>query len=113
MKDEIIKLRRQGLSYNEISKILNCSNGTINHHCSKLKENNEIKSQNLEIKRQKQIKDDSFLLPDEKIIEETKDELFQIKIEKVIVELPVQNSGGPVYPDKNQNGMGNIVSPQP
>lgn len=49
----------------------------------------------------------------EKIIEETKDELFQIKIEKVIVELPVQNSGGPVYPDKNQNGMGNIVSPQP
>ena len=71
MKDEIIKLRRQGLSYNEISKILNCSKGTINHHCSKLKENNEIKSQNLEIKRQKQIKDDSFLLPDEKIIEAT------------------------------------------
>jgi 5-methylcytosine-specific restriction endonuclease McrA len=33
MKEEILKLRSEGKSYNEIVKILNCSKGTISYHC--------------------------------------------------------------------------------
>lgn len=33
MKEEILKLRAQGKNYNEISKILGCSKGTISYHC--------------------------------------------------------------------------------
>lgn len=50
----------------------------------------------------------------EKLIEDgTENDLFKVTVEKVIVEFPSQNSGGPVYPNNNQNGMGNISSPQP
>lgn len=49
----------------------------------------------------------------EKVAEETNNGIFEVKVEKVIVEFPTQNSGGPVYPNNNQNGMGNISSPQP
>jgi 5-methylcytosine-specific restriction endonuclease McrA len=33
MKEEILKLRNEGKSYNDISKILGCSKGTISYHC--------------------------------------------------------------------------------
>ena len=46
MKEKIIELRSQGLSYNEISKLLNCSKGTISYHCSKLISNKKIKKDN-------------------------------------------------------------------
>jgi 5-methylcytosine-specific restriction endonuclease McrA len=33
MKKQILKLRSQGKSYNQIQKILNCSKSTISYHC--------------------------------------------------------------------------------
>jgi len=33
MKDEILKLRNEGKTYNEIQKTLNCSKGTISYYC--------------------------------------------------------------------------------
>lgn len=33
MKDEILKLRIEGKSYNKISELLGCSKGTISYHC--------------------------------------------------------------------------------
>lgn len=33
MKDEILKLYREGLTYSEIQKELGCSKGTISYHC--------------------------------------------------------------------------------
>lgn len=42
IKDEILKLREEGISYNKISKILNCSKSTISYHCKKLDNNNNI-----------------------------------------------------------------------
>src|ERR1035437_3416711 len=69
MKDKILELRKNGLSYNEISKRLGCSKGTISYHCSNL-ENNDIKiKSNLEIKNKKQTKEKSFLLETSKIVE--------------------------------------------
>lgn len=35
MKEEILKLRTEGKSYNEIKSILGCSKGTISYHCGK------------------------------------------------------------------------------
>jgi 5-methylcytosine-specific restriction endonuclease McrA len=55
MKEEILKLRKEGKSYNEIKEILGCSKGTIAYHCgngqkekqkdrgSKWKEKNPLK----------------------------------------------------------------------
>ena len=34
MKEKILKLRKKGKSYSEISKTLNCSKATINYHCA-------------------------------------------------------------------------------
>ena len=34
MKEEILKLRKEGKTYNEIVKILGCSKGTVSYHCS-------------------------------------------------------------------------------
>lgn len=68
MKDKILNLRLEGKSYNEIKDILGCSKSTISYHCSKIDENEKIKSSNLTIKNKKQIKDDSFLLPSDDII---------------------------------------------
>lgn len=34
MKEKILKLRREGKSYNDISKILGCAKSTISYHCS-------------------------------------------------------------------------------
>ena len=33
MKEQILKLRNEGKSYNEIKNILGCSKGTISYHC--------------------------------------------------------------------------------
>jgi len=35
MKDDILKLREEGLTYNEIVKRLGCSKGTVSYHCRK------------------------------------------------------------------------------
>lgn len=35
MKDKILKLRKEGKTYNEIVDILGCSKGTISYHCGK------------------------------------------------------------------------------
>lgn len=35
MKEQILKLRKEGKSYNQIQKILGCSKGTISYHCGK------------------------------------------------------------------------------
>ena len=35
MKEEILKLRSEGKTYNEITKMLGCSKGTISYHCGK------------------------------------------------------------------------------
>lgn len=35
MEEEILKLREEGKSYNEIVKILNCSKGTVSYYCGK------------------------------------------------------------------------------
>lgn len=35
MKEQILKLHNEGKTYNEISKILNCSKGTVSYHCGK------------------------------------------------------------------------------
>ena len=34
MKEQILKLRGEGKTYNEIRKLLNCSKSTISYHCS-------------------------------------------------------------------------------
>ena len=60
MKDEILKLRKEGKSYKQIKEILKCSKSTISYHCSKLDSNRNLKETNLEIKNKKQKKDDSF-----------------------------------------------------
>lgn len=50
MKNEIIKLRNEGKTYNEIRKILGCSKSTISYHCSKLKNNEKNIEKNINIK---------------------------------------------------------------
>lgn len=37
MKNEILKLRSEGKSYNEIKNILGCAKSTISYHCTKIK----------------------------------------------------------------------------
>jgi len=34
-KEEILRLRKEGKSYNEIKSILGCTNGTISYHCAR------------------------------------------------------------------------------
>ena len=41
IKNDIIKLRKEGKNYNDISKILNCSKGTISYHCKNIENNND------------------------------------------------------------------------
>jgi predicted transcriptional regulator len=65
MKEKIIKLRNEGKTYNEIVSLLGCSKGTVSYHCSNMTTNNDIKMVNLEVKKNMQQKDFSFLLPDD------------------------------------------------
>ena len=48
LKTKIIECRKQGKTYNQISKELNCSKGTISYHCSQIINNNSIKQDNRE-----------------------------------------------------------------
>lgn len=47
MKEQILKLRAEGKTYNEIKKELNCSKGTIAYHCGK----NQKQKSNLRTKK--------------------------------------------------------------
>lgn len=51
MKDDILKLREEGKSYNQIQEILNCSKGTISYHCGK---GQKDKAQKRQRKRRKE-----------------------------------------------------------
>lgn len=45
MKEEILKLRKEGKSYNQISRELDCSKGTVAYHCGEgQKEKSKIRS---------------------------------------------------------------------
>ena len=33
LKNDIVQMRNEGMSYRKIQKILSCSRGTINYHC--------------------------------------------------------------------------------
>ena len=68
MKEKILKLRSEGKTYNEIEKMLGCSKSTISYHCSKFEVNKDLIKLNTEIKNESQIKDSSFLLPENEII---------------------------------------------
>ena len=57
MKDEILRLRKEGKTYNDISKILNCSKGTISYHCRKLNSNKLLTQSNTDKKNINQIID--------------------------------------------------------
>lgn len=57
MKEDIINLRKDGKTYNEISKILGCSKSTVSYHCSKLESNNDIIKSNVENKNTQEIDD--------------------------------------------------------
>ena len=47
LKEKIAFLRENGKSYNEISKILNCSKATIGYHCKNLNINKPIRGEHL------------------------------------------------------------------
>ena len=50
----------------------------------------------------------------EKVIEAEKNSMLITKIESVILEeITDNNNSGTAFINNNQNGMGNIVSPQP
>jgi predicted nucleic acid-binding Zn ribbon protein len=51
MKEKILELRKLGFNYNEISKKLNCSKGTISYHCKKIVNNNDITKNNTKDKK--------------------------------------------------------------
>jgi hypothetical protein len=42
LKEKIIKLRKKGKTYNEISFLLNCSKSTISYHCKDIVNNDNI-----------------------------------------------------------------------
>ena len=50
LKQQILELREQGMSYKMIEKQLSCSRGSISYHCSKLATNADIKERNLKAK---------------------------------------------------------------
>ena len=56
LKKDILKLRNEGKTYNEISEILNCSKGTISFHCSNINDNKKISSINKKLRDTNQIK---------------------------------------------------------
>ena len=48
LKEKITNLRRQGKTYKEIHQELNCSRGTISHHCSKMRNHKNTVQKNIE-----------------------------------------------------------------
>jgi len=67
MKEEILKLRDLGFSYNEIHEKLKCSKSTISYHCSKIEDNDMKIKNNLIRKNKKQEKNKSFLINSDKL----------------------------------------------
>jgi len=61
MKNRILDLRKEGKTYNEISKILNCSKGTISYHCKKLDDNNELNKKNKKLASLKKLKNIPYI----------------------------------------------------
>lgn len=59
MKEKILKLRGEGLSYKQIVRELGCSIGTVAYHCG---ENQKIKAQ----QRKNRLKDPNYQKPDKK-----------------------------------------------
>lgn len=45
MKEQILELRKQGKTYDEIQRILNCSKGTISYHCGLGQKENNLNRQ--------------------------------------------------------------------
>jgi 5-methylcytosine-specific restriction endonuclease McrA len=71
MKEEILKLRKEGKSYNDISKILRCSKSTISYHCG---DGQKEKTDERRRKRRKNIlltKTERFIYRKNKNINET------------------------------------------
>jgi DNA-binding CsgD family transcriptional regulator len=77
IKNDIIKLRKEGKNYNDISKILNCSKGTISYHCKNIENNNDLSYLNKQRKNINQIKKCDIIdfgnIPDD---EKIKDVIF-------------------------------------
>ena len=48
LKNRIISLYKEGKTYNEISKILRCSKGTISYHCSNTIDRSRYSSESIE-----------------------------------------------------------------
>lgn len=46
MKDRILELRKNGKTYNEITKILKCSKGTVSYHCKNFTDNQKMVVEN-------------------------------------------------------------------
>ena len=49
LKPQILSLREQGKTYNEIASILNCSKGSISYHCSNFLNNEKIEKLNRQL----------------------------------------------------------------
>jgi DNA-binding CsgD family transcriptional regulator len=62
MKDEIIKLRKMGFSYNKISEVMGCSKSVISYHCKKEKMNSPISGNKINDEIIESIKNDSKFL---------------------------------------------------
>ena len=82
MKDKIIELRSEGLSYNKIAEKLGCSKSTISYHCSKLEGNDKKIIENLDVKNKKQCKYDVSL--EEDIINLLKEEKNYNQIKEIV-----------------------------
>jgi 5-methylcytosine-specific restriction endonuclease McrA len=70
MKEEILKLRSEGKTFNEIKEILKCSKSTISYHCS---DEQKEKSRNRTRKRRENLihsKLESFIYRKEKNVKE-------------------------------------------
>jgi predicted transcriptional regulator len=78
LKNKIIELRKEGRSYNEISKILQCSKSVISYHCSKIENNEELVSINVITKNIEQTKT-PFTDFGEKFNNESIDEIVRLK----------------------------------
>ncbi len=88
IKNDIIKLRKEGKNYNDISKILNCSKGTISYHCKNIENNNDLSYLNKQRKNINQIKKCDIIdfgnIPDD---EKIKDVIFFRKLKIIMMRL--------------------------
>lgn len=83
MKEDILKLRAEGKSYNEIQKLLGCSKGTIAYHCGSGQKDKTKKRQNKRRKNVLLAKTETFKYKKKK---ETFDTTKNSKYRKDVVE---------------------------